>query len=42
MITNDVRYTSEIKYRFTTARAAFNKEKNVHQQIALKLKEATI
>jgi hypothetical protein len=41
MITNDARFTHEIKYRIANAKAAFSKKKTFHQQIGLTFKEAT-
>ena len=40
MITNDARFTHEIKYRIAMAKAAFSKKKTFHQQIVT-FKEAT-
>ena len=39
MLTEDGRCTCEIKSRIAMAKAAFNKKKNLYQQIGLKFKE---
>jgi hypothetical protein len=41
MITDDTRYTREIKSRITIEKAAFNKKKTFHEQTGLKFKEET-
>jgi hypothetical protein len=41
MVTNDARFTREIKYRIAMAKAAFSKKKTFHQQTGLAFKEAT-
>jgi hypothetical protein len=41
MIRNDARCTQEIKARIAMAKAAFNEEDSLHQQIRLRAKEET-
>ena len=42
VITNDARFTHEMKYRIAMAKAAFSKKKKTfHQQIGLTFKDAT-
>jgi hypothetical protein len=41
MITNDARCKREIKTRIAMAKAAFNRNKTLHQQIRLRAKEET-